>query len=153
MLRFTIQVIRKCRRLNIPVSVENPNSSRLWSMPCFRAEARHARRCVADYCAFGTSWRKRTCFAVFGAPALLCLNDHRCKFIDGKCMYSRQPHVVLSGKHASGVALTKVAESYPRSLCRLIARSIDDYFDVRGRRCLSIHAPSSCSPVLQLWLL
>ena len=36
LLQRTLQVVRLCERLGIPVSVENPRSSWLWRMPAMR---------------------------------------------------------------------------------------------------------------------
>eukprot|EP00959_Pyramimonas_sp_CCMP1952_P100489 2102015-Pyramimonas_sp.AAC.1 len=47
--------------LSIPAVLENPSTSSLWSLPGARALARsyNARDVDVDFCASGTSWRKR----------------------------------------------------------------------------------------------
>lgn len=64
-----------------------------------------------DQCRFGTAWRKRTRFRTNSSLKhlrLLC-----------QC---RRPHVILRGRcRDRKLNFTKLAESYPRRLCRLLA--------------------------------
>ncbi len=129
LLRFTIRVIRMARRHSIPLSLENPSSSCLWTNPLMRKELVDSRRVTMDYCSFGTKFRKRTCFAVWGSRALDSLNCNRCHLVGGKCSFSGKAHFTLQGTAPGGTAWTKIAEPYPKAMCRKIARLIEDERD------------------------
>ena len=116
LLRFTIRAIRMARRHHIPLSLENPSSSCLWTNPLMRKELVDSRRVTVDYCSFGTKFRKRTCFAVWGSRALESLNCNRCHLVGGKCSFSGRAHFTLQGTAPGGMAWTKIAEPYPKAM-------------------------------------
>ena len=134
LLMFMLRVIRFCRRKKIPLSLENPCSSKLWQTPLLRRESKDGTRCTVDFCAFHTRWRKRTTFLTWNTHALHSLNQYRCKFCKGCCQYSGCPHVQLEGSGPGGKAWTRIAQDYPVSLTRLISRLIDDQADLHDIR-------------------
>jgi hypothetical protein len=136
LFQFCIKIIKFCRRHLIPLSVENPAGSKLWGMPDMRSEAHDAKRNVCDFCAFGTPWRKRTCFLSWRATRLASLNDHRCKLRNGKCCFSECPHNILTGRGPGGKPWTRCAQDYPIKLCQRVAFAGDDYLDIKNTRVL-----------------
>lgn len=93
--------------------VENPDSSFLWLQRIWiRLGASDPRRFLkVDFCSYGTPWRKRTRF----------LTNGRLKGCRNLCSGQHQ-HIVLRGRSKRHrMAWTKVAEPYPRRLCRVLA--------------------------------
>eukprot|EP00974_Lingulodinium_polyedra_P117156 11162107-Lingulodinium_polyedra.AAC.1 len=124
--KFSVQLLRMCARLGIPCIMENPSTSWLWQQPCVLAACAlpGARTISVDFCACGTPWRKRTTLLGFNVDltSLQCLH---CRG-RGVCSFSRQPHQQLLGQNNCGQFWTKVAEPYPRMLCRALAKIFDD---------------------------
>eukprot|EP00438_Fugacium_kawagutii_P014252 Skav203509 [mRNA] locus=scaffold1752:8350:9882:+ [translate_table: standard] len=117
MLAFTLQVATICTRLHILFYVENPDGSWMWRQtrrdlswePLLRTGKVGDWR--ADYCRFGTAWRKRTRFRTNSQ-----LRDQRTFCLCGR------PHVRLRGRCAARkMSFTKLAEAYPRKICRVLA--------------------------------
>lgn len=128
-LRFSVQVFLLCVMLHIPVTLENPATSRLWICPPILAllRKRGVHYVDIDFCAFGKPWRKRTRFAFFGVQLdhlhqFLCKGSKR-----GICAFSGKPHIPLMGLSPSGQFMTKIAEPYPHRLCTMLARSYQDW--------------------------
>ena len=119
-LLFVVKLIRLCLRHNVMVVVENPGSSRLWIAPEMAAlVARAASDDLVDYCAFGTTWRKRTrliswCHPLSKLPPL-------CTGRNGFCSFSGCRHEKLEGFGEKGTFKTAEASAYPNKLCRLVA--------------------------------
>eukprot|EP00435_Cladocopium_sp_Y103_P036916 s1777_g9.t1 len=116
MADFLEEVIKLCNELLIAFWCENPDTSFLWFLKGWRlyrdSDTKHVFRCA--FCRFGTPWRKNTRFATNTAlkgVRMLCNCKHR-------------EHVRLRGySRIHGTQWTKVAEPYPRGLCRLLARA------------------------------
>ena len=115
-LKFTLKLCEVCLELGVHFWIENPDSSRFWKQDgALSWKKILASGGVADYrtdqCTHGTPWRKRTKFRTtchLGGQRQMC-----------KCT---RPHRVLRGRcKEAGVNWTKVAESYPRRLCDLLA--------------------------------
>ena len=116
-------LIAQCLDLQMVVLVENPHLSYLWWMPEWKKLASRSG-CgfyVTDYCRWLMRWRKRTKF--FGNFSLVgssCL-----------CRCSG-PHIQLKGYSVlHKMSWTRVAEPYPRSLCRHLATSIRKTLDAK----------------------
>ena len=117
------ELIAQCLDLKMVVMVENPHLSYLWWMPEWKKLASRSG-CgfyVTDYCRWLMRWRKRTKF--FGNFSLVgssCL-----------CRCSG-PHIQLKGYSVlHKMSWTRVAEPYPRSLCRHLAASISKTLDAK----------------------
>ncbi len=130
LLQFSIRVVKYCKRANIPLSLENPNSSKIWSNPLLAPLSKDAHRCVLDFCSMGTAYRKRTCFLTWNTKCLCFLNGYRCNLVDHNCCFSGEEHRILQGRAPGGLPWTALAQAYPVKLCRMIAKSIDDFFDI-----------------------
>ena len=107
-----------CIDLEIYFWTENPDGSHLWRQRKHRryrlADSPHLFR--FDMCRFGTRWRKRTRIAT-NVPKL-CGLRMLCRCPDGV------QHVPLRGQHPTKkIPWTRVAQSYPRGLSKLIARA------------------------------
>ena len=135
--RFSFGLFSLCRTLRIPVVLENPSTSWLWSLPGALALARlyNVRDVDVDFCAFGTPWRKRTRLR-FCHLDLSGLQEARCSG-RGICSFSKCPHKVLEGKDAAGRFWTHVAEPYPRGLCLELARAYKQALRNKAFRSLS----------------
>ena len=94
---------------------ENPDSSFFWALPGWEQErpADSARTFRYDNCRFGTPWRKRSKIATnlsLAGARLLCRKKVK--------------HLRLSGySHEHKCSWTRVAQTYPAGLCRVIALS------------------------------
>ena len=132
LIRVSLAVIDLCCRLGIPVSMENPRSSFLWSLPAVRARLRRpgADLISLDYCAYGTAWQKGTRFATWNAD--LSSLSRRCGRRDGICGWTGRKHWVLEGPCPGGGRMTKLAEPYPRALCTAYADAADAQLATAG---------------------
>ncbi len=119
MLKFVLAVVICCQTHHVFFLVENPDGSWLWRQRgSLSWDAVYAKGACADFrtdfCRYGTPWRKRTKFRTslsIGGQTVLC----NC----GK------KHVVLRGRSSvHRCNYTKLAEPYPRSLCRILALAI-----------------------------
>ena len=119
-------VLRILAKYRVPFVVENPRSSLLWQLPelrrLFQQFGCHERVC--DLCGFGARWRKRTLFVCHRLDesetrglVRACTGKHSCSF-------SGQEHIRLSGNAPSGVAWTRVAQTYPQRLSTCLAKCI-----------------------------
>ena len=117
------ELIHYLNQKRVPWILENPATSKCWYLKpiqdlllldsCFLI--------TADFCMFGTPWRKRISF--------LCNNldrqdvarlEQRCRGTSGFCSRTQRRHQQLSGTFR-GVNLTKLAQPYPTKLCRHLA--------------------------------
>lgn len=132
---WVAELVALCEKCGILFWVENPDGSYLWFLPCFVAlgSQRADRAFRLDYCTMGTCWRKRSRF--------LC-NTH----LAGQTFWcSRQhKHVPLQGWcKAKGVSWTRLAQTYPKRLCILLAKSLlIDSGMLPGRRKIQMSAIS-----------
>ena len=117
------ELIFQFNKHNVPWILENPASSKCWFLDPIR-QLLEDPRCTLitlDFCVFGTPWKKPT--------SLLCFNldsqdlqrlQRRCRGTSGICSRTQKPHWQLSGSFR-GQNWTKIAQPYPRQLCRHIA--------------------------------
>ena len=132
-LEFTIELVKLCIMFGILFWIENPDGSWFWRMDGELSWTDvDSEPTVGDFrvdqCVYGTPWRKRTRFKT---NCHLRNQKQLCK--------CKGPHVQLRGRSKQhGVNYTKLAESYPRKLCSVLAgaMAIDCGF-VAGRRQIS----------------
>ena len=119
-------LVLRCLQLRVPFWVENPWLSFLWDQPEWQDLQQHedVSFFLADYCRFGTPWRKRTKFLTntgIKDQQLLCV--------------CQVPHLHLKGYSSEHrTAWTKVAEAYPTALCRLLALAVSEALKPAGRQ-------------------
>ena len=78
---------------------------------------------TVDYCRYGTAWRKRTRFAVWGAKDV-CHELHLlCSSKGGICDVTGKKHLHLTG-WVRGQAVTRQAEEYPGGVAMALARHL-----------------------------
>jgi len=122
--RRTLSLLRLACQMKIPVILENPMTSRCWKIPDLQAIIKQFRGtlCQADFCQYGTPWRKSTLFFAFFLPGL----EKQLATCSGRgiCSASKRPHTILSGVDSSGVFLTLKARPYPVQLYNTIARHV-----------------------------
>ena len=113
---FALKVFRLCVKMGIPVSIENPHSSRLWKLPAvqFFQQLSRVRYSYTDFCMDGRPWRKRTGILIAHySPDFV----KQCFGNTGICQRTGSRHQILEGKNSKGQFWTQVAEKYPPSLC------------------------------------
>ena len=115
--RFSHSLALLARHMSLPLTVENPAGSRLWALPPFASMLRwpHSHNIVTHFCAWGTCWQKPT--RVWGLHVSLTSLEHKCSG-RATCSFTGHAHQGLSGRSPQGPFWTKVAEGYPRRLCR-----------------------------------
>ena len=114
---FVLKVWTFCLMHGIGFWCENPDTSFMWLLKGWEAFSRADSLQVARlaFCRFGTTWRKNTRFGTNTAIAGLRL----------LCACGDRGHVRLRGYSAQhGMAWTKVAEPYPRGVCKLLAKAL-----------------------------
>ncbi len=118
-LQLVLALCKICLKQGIHFWVENPDGSWFWKQQGDLSwDSLLASGKIDDYrvdqCRHGTPWRKRTRFRTtthLGGVKQLC-----------DCT---QAHVQLRGRcKAAGMNYTKLAESYPRSLCDFLACAV-----------------------------
>ena len=94
--------------------IANPAKSWLWKQAGWGALEGKYNDFFADFCRFGTPWRKASrfrCSGQLGGQRLLC-----------NC---GRPHVHLRGRcKTRGVSWTTLAEPFPKRLCKLLASAL-----------------------------
>ena len=118
--KFSAALLELALWFRIAISIENPDTSWLWSLPPMKRLARRPEYSEArsHFCAFGARWRKPTRVAGFHID--LTILDRRCH---GRCIceYSQKPHMVLSGASTENKMMTKLAEAYLRRFAAALA--------------------------------
>ena len=119
--RWTARLFRHAAQHGVPVVVENPQTSRLWLAPPFKALLDEFSSVDVCHCAFGSPWRKPTkllcAHAALGDLTGSCTAQGPNKL----CENSWVPHLALSGVDQKGVFCTAKASAYPMRFCRAIA--------------------------------
>ena len=120
MLKVSAELCAYAISLNIPWVIENPLTSRLWlTREIAELQDQGAVFHRVDFCAYGVPWRKSTgllAHAFDNLPAAL----QCCSASHGRCQFSGKKHIVLAGKNASGMWLTRIAQPYPLKLCHAV---------------------------------
>lgn len=115
--KHTLHLMTEFSAAQIPVTIENPNSSLLFKTKQFKkwATAHGAGKTVLDYCMFGEGYRKRT--ALYSTPAPL-LNGLK-RLCPGTSAGGHEHSVQLSGwgTHGKNLATNKGSSAYPKQLC------------------------------------
>ena len=114
--------MRACIKSGLAVIIENPATSRLWLLPELKKLEQQYRglTSLADFCGYGTPWRKRTRFMYWNLPQM---EFKRCSGM-GICSYSHRKHIILQGKDPSGVFYTRRAQAYPVPMCDTLAADV-----------------------------
>lgn len=139
-LAFVLDLVGRALHRGILLWIENPDGSWFWRQrgrlswePVLKKYGQTLGDFRLDQCRFGTAWRKRTRFRTnchLAHQKVLC----RCN----------KPHVVLRGRcKLRKKKFTKIAESYPRSLCSTLATAFAiDLGWLGERRKLDVNACS-----------
>lgn len=113
--RFSLSILELCRLHEIHVTIENPQSSRLWILPGFKKLRNQPgyQEAIIHTRHWGRPWKKPMRVGAFMCD--LRPLEIRCR---GRAVCDRtgRPHQGLSGKAPDGRWWTRVAEAYPRSL-------------------------------------
>ena len=119
-LLFSLRVFRLCHRMGIPVTIENPSTSRMWLVKQMKRlmALPDVKWLITDYCQDGKPWRKRTGLLSSGVD--LSSAVRKCDSKKGVCSFSGHKHVQLVGQ-CKGQFMTLAAQPYPMGLCRRVA--------------------------------
>ena len=115
-LLFVLSLVRICLASGIVFFVENPDGSWIWKLDRELSwddilQDPTVGDFRVDQCRFGTPWRKRTKFRT----------NCQGRFQRVLCECSR-PHIQLRGRcKEKKMNFTKLAESYPKKLCKTLA--------------------------------
>ena len=126
--RAALRIIRDCNKFNLPWALEHPRSSRLFWTREFQnlMQQDNVIICDLDQCQYGTPWRKSTRVLVGNVPEQDCIYLFK-KCFSGRdrcCSRSGKRHVILQGKHPSGLNWTAIAAAYPRKLSEALVRTL-----------------------------
>ena len=127
MSRWVASVVRLADKCGLVWWIENPAGSFLWQMPEWK-QILAELACsffTTDYCRWGTPYRKRTRFLTSGVAAgerLLCICESEHVRLSGYSKYHR-------------CSWTQVAEPYPASLSRFLAKMVLQSLLPAERRC------------------
>ena len=118
-----MRIIRSLDRCRVPYILENPDTSKAWFLPPVMQHLQKpwTKYVRADFCCFGTPWRKRTGFLVGHIPEEdLSRLAQLCHFSGVVCSRTGKAHTQLTGS-LHGIPMTKWAEPYPKKLCNALA--------------------------------
>ena len=123
------RIIDCCLLHNIPWILENPLSSRCWNLPRLRQlqASPDIVNIHADFCQFGTAWKKPTLFLASRVDDVHRLS-RVCRGSHGACSRTYKPHWLLTGAGPGGVPWTQLAEPYPTPLCRALAHVLTSQY-------------------------
>ena len=121
-MRFALQVVRWCLRVNVAFLMENPRSSWMFRLPAVKrlVAAGSASVRVLDQCMYGRKWRKTTGLLTGN------LDDVDLSRISRKCgrpvcCRTGRRHWILEGRNPQGKPWSSIAQAFPPLLCRAIA--------------------------------
>jgi len=124
-LSATLTLIRILNKHKSPYIEENPHSSKIWYVPELARALQQGGivyRAV-DFCSHKTAWRKRTLLACCNMdPQDSEILERTCHGRQGFCSFSKKKHWQLTGSNGKGVPRTLVAQPYPTSLARDLAK-------------------------------
>ena len=130
MVRFTASCVRKLALTNKPGYVENPLSSHLWKIlkallhDLFEANLVFLKR--ADFCQYGTKYKKPTQLLVWGPKAATV--QLRCCRARGPCLRTRREHEQLTCvdgvETENGCFKTPKAQEYPPAFIADLLRQL-----------------------------
>ncbi len=130
LMKFAVLVLHISLLLEVPMTLENPRTSRLWLCPQVQKllRRRHVQVQHVEFCMFGTVWKKPTSFlgVWINLEPLMPFRCIGCK--RGLCARSGRAHVPLAGLGQNGVWMTKLAEPYPVRLCSKLAQCFANFF-------------------------
>ena len=124
LMRFTVRLAAQALQCRVPLTIENPRSSRLWLCPGVLRLLRrsHVQAWRYDFCMFGERWKKPTQFVGVGLNLELiepfcCTSTRR-----STCASTRKRHFRLVGQAPDGRFWTAIAEPYPKPVCAILAK-------------------------------
>lgn len=137
LLEWSCKMFKLCQQSGVPVSLENPRTSRCWITPeAEELKKRGARPAHTTFCAFGTEWRKGTTFLQHGLGDIqgvlpICKKVRILRAGSRKlqlcCQYTRCRHKALDGiDEHTRMFHTFLAQAYPERLCDVIADFVVD---------------------------
>ena len=100
---FSCSLLLVGRRMGVPCALENPQTSRLWLLPCFRAlnELPDQSAALTHFCMHGVPWKKATTFIGFNINLLPVGAFQRRSSRRGVCARTQRPHLHLRGTSAN----------------------------------------------------
>ena len=124
-VRMLVFLVRQCFANDLPVtwSIENPEASQLWNLPCMKALFREGLlvKVHVDYCMYGNAGAKPTIFAV--SPLLAATSPRwawRCRRSEGNCGAFRRESPGATAVHGGPLSHTLLHSAIPAVLCGLV---------------------------------
>ena len=132
-VKSALKIISWLDKRKIPWILENPRSSKMWYLPEMIKwmQSSHVVDNVADFCQYGTAWRKRTRFLA----AHICEDDlqrirRQCHGPPGYCCRTGRKRFQLTGSSPGGTPWTLIAQPYPHVLCHHLAHALTAHLRV-----------------------
>ena len=128
-IQFSVQVIKLCVRLKMPVAVENACTRFLWWTSWMSALSKQHPPSARnfDFCSWKKPWRKRT----------KLWSRIKWSYKEGICDLTNKPHWVLKGVDSNGHCWSKVAEPYPKGMCTQATNEYRQIFEDQNICCWS----------------
>ena len=125
---FSCELARLCNQHGIAWSIENPQTSRIWELECFREILALPGVVVVDFpmCNFGQPYKK---------PTRIITNCQMLAQLRGSCPHHKHAEVLKSRTWSpihGWSNRTTLAGSYPKALCNRWARAVREDPDVRS---------------------
>lgn len=123
--RSCLRIINELNKRGIPWILENPWSSRCWSLPplCHLISSQQAHLSRMDFCQHNTPWKKPTGFLhnhIVDSHRLSCT----CQGQNGVCSRTGRRHWPLTGSGPGGKPWTVLAQPYPPKVCKALAHAL-----------------------------
>lgn len=126
-LRMCLKVLQACNQHRLPVALENPMHSMMFSLPELKKifqEHSQTYDFLSDMCYFGTEYLKPLRVWMFNVRQPKLSEPCRCRLLrqSGKrvCSFSGRPHLQLSGLSRSGSGFaTAASQTYPLKFAEL----------------------------------
>lgn len=122
LLAVTLKLSLACLEHRIPGSIENPATSRAWLTKEMKSLVQKgAVFQEVHYCQYDKPWKKATFFLTWLSPDF---QFKKCTGKKGICSASKQQHVLLQGRTATGMFKTLLAQPYPVRMVDAIAHAL-----------------------------
>ena len=148
MARFSAKVLLQAALLLAPAVMENPALSWIWQTRWLSSllRRRDFSFTVTEFC----QWQKlpfRKATGFLHTCVALSLGERRCLGARrGLCAATQQPHRPLTGQTPDGKLWTKIAEPYPRKLCKVAASDIDGAVAARRHQLVKLTLALQMAP-------
>ena len=153
LLQFACSVLIVCRRMGIPATLEFPQLSRAFRVPCLSKiiNCSDTTDAVCHFCMFGLPWRRATRFVGVNID-LSRLEYYCCRHLTrGLCARTQRPHVQVTREALEFHPL--VSKTYPTKLCTELAHCFYNAMSARTASYLTSLLEDRCTIIVVLCVL